>query len=168
MIKNIFNMLEFLENDLADTYAYLKGKSKFPLLSAVYNYMIEHSREHAREIKLLNQELDTTTLNEEKVFAFQSKIKNRLIDRMSQHTDEIYATKDMANSEELLGALYTHLAKQFRKIAKYYNGVANDLDGLAEDEYDHRDQLIKELGKIKDISKIKKIKSETDKKSTTT
>ena len=61
-------MLEFLENDLADTYVLLKDRSKFPVLAAIYNYMIDHSREHADHIKRLHSKSTPPTVDEEKIF----------------------------------------------------------------------------------------------------
>lgn len=163
MISNIFDMLEFLENDLADTYVYLKEKSKLPLLSAVYNYMINHSRRHAEEIKRMHAGLEVATLDEEKVFTFQRNLKLRLTERMHQQTDEIETTRKMADTEEITGQLYTHLAGQFRKIGRFYNGLADNLDSLAEDEYEHKEQLLAELTKLEHLLKAKRLKEEREK-----
>ena len=63
----------------------------------------------------------------------------------------------MAGSEEVFGKIYGKLAKQFKELGRYYTGAAEDLKDLEQDEYDHRDAIMRELPKIEDLIKIKKI-----------
>jgi len=149
MTKHLLDLLEFLEHDLADTYQYLKVRSKISHLSSLYDYMVEHSREHASQIKGKQASLPNMEFDDSTIMLFQKNLKQMLVEYLVDRADDVAVVTKMVDTERLLGDLYGSLSKRFQTIGQAYNGLADTMDRLARDEDDHRKRILKELESLK-------------------
>ncbi len=149
MSQHIFELLEFLEHDLADTYEYLKTRSKIDHLNSTYDYMVEHSRDHAKQVKAMSSGFPSLELDQSAIMIFQKKLKQTLVDYLIDRTDDTAVVAKMTETEKLLGDLYRSISKRFRNIGQAYNGLADTLEKLAGDEDDHQKTVLKELESLK-------------------
>jgi len=150
MDDKIFKLLAVLENDLAATYELVKDKSKLKALDEVFDYMIEHSREHAARILRLRGDIPSAEINETNVKAFQKRLKTAIISHLGRQNAR-ETVQEMITAEEITANLYTSIASYFRNISVYFKLVAEDIEKLANEELDHKEYLEKEAARHKAV-----------------
>lgn len=94
--QQIFKLLALLENDLADTYELVKDQSKLKALNQVFDYMIQHSRDHAARILRLRGDIPSEDIHDTNVIAFQKRLKAAILSHLGKHKDIIEALEKEA------------------------------------------------------------------------
>jgi hypothetical protein len=147
MKTTIFEFLAELERDLAGFYNRLKGLSRFDRSAEIFDFMKDHSEGHSRQIERLNRKHEKPSLDRGFFLQVHEQIKGSLFNEINSAEDFIEALQKVSKAEELVGKLYKILAAHYRDLSAYYRDIASEIDVIAEEEFVHRDMVLRESRK---------------------
>ena len=140
--RELFQLIAQLENDLADFYQELGRVEHFKPFADVFSYMTDHSQRHARQIETMAAGVEFPALNVEPVKEPHERLKTSLHANTTGEDDENEALRQLAHTEEVVGRLYQSMATHYRKRAGAYTDLADQLEALSREEYNHRDTIL--------------------------
>ncbi len=147
MKTTIFEFIAELERDLAAFYGRLKGLSRFGRSAEVFDFMKDHSEGHSRQIERMVQKHEKPSLDRGFFLQVHEQIKGSLFDEITSAEDFIEALQKVSKAEELVGKLYKILSAHYRDLSAYYRDIASEIDAIAEEEFVHRDMVLRESRK---------------------
>lgn len=148
MTEEHLDLIISLENSLAVFYEKLKGLSRVRNSYDILDYMETHSYEHAKDIEALKKSLKKPELQKMLIKDFQEKIKKSVFKEVTKQNELNKILSILANSEEAIGNLYKSIVQYLTKISTYYSEIARKVDVIAEQEYEHRDLILKEISRL--------------------
>ncbi len=140
--RELFQLIAQLENDLADFYQELGQVERLKPFADVFSFMADHSHRHARQIETMAAGAKLPVLNVEPAKELHERLKTSLHARITGAKDENAALRQLAHTEEVVGQLYQSMADHYRKLAGAYTDVADQLEELSREEFDHRDYIL--------------------------
>ncbi|MBU3915477.1 hypothetical protein KKA14_08065 [bacterium] len=147
--KELFEIIKMLEKDLAKFYEKLRKVTQLNEFVEVFELMSKHSSAHSNSIESKFENIKIPELEVESVYKVHSQIKKSLFEKVTSEHDVNKALALLANSEELIGKLYSSIAENYHKTANAYQSASNQLKQLAEDEQKHRDFILNKISDLK-------------------
>ena len=148
MTNEYINFIVFLENTLATFYQRIKNLARLEGARAVLEFMEVHSFEHAKIIEETRERYPKPAVRESMISDFQNNLLNNVLKKISDEKDILSVLKVLADAEDSIGNLYLSMSSLLKKIAGHYVGVANQIEEIAKQEFDHRDLLLKDRERI--------------------
>ncbi len=149
MSDEYLNYIYFLETTLASFYARIKDEDRFSFARMSLEFMEEHSFAHAELIEETMKKHPRPVLPEKILVDYQNFVSRELYKKISTGSSGGVLYTTLAKSEEELGDLYLKFSAHLKALAEHYLEVAGVIDGIAADEYNHRDILINDYENLK-------------------
>lgn len=143
MSIHIFELIENLEIDLANFYSRVKSVVRLRQHVNTFELMESVSRNHAKRVAELENTYNEPKFNKTAVFDMHNKIKEELWDDIVQEKNENIVLEKLAIAEEETGDLYHAISGFYDHMAKYYKGLSQEIEKISNEEYQHRDALLK-------------------------
>jgi hypothetical protein len=105
--------------------------------------MEEISYDHSEKIKDIQKKHTVGAFDRTAFIKIHDKIKNKLWDNVIEEDDENKILKKMGEAEESVGKLYFAVSAYYKKLSEHYDQIATEMDAIANDEFDHKELLIK-------------------------
>ena len=74
----------------------------------------------------------------------QNTITKTVKKEIENERDLTIILKTLADSEEDIGKLYQKISDHMMHLSRYYKELAGEIEKIADEEYDHRDLLLKD------------------------
>lgn len=148
MTNEYINFIVFLENTLATYYQKIKNLTRLEPARAVLEFMEVHSFEHAKIIEDVRGKYPRPIVRESLITDFQNNLLNTVFQKISDEKDILRILEILADSEESVGKLYQSFARLLKKLSDHYLSVAEEIEKIAKQEFDHRDLLLKDRDRI--------------------
>jgi rubrerythrin len=156
MTNEYLNFIVFLENTMATYYQKIKNLPRLEGARQVLEFMEQHSFEHAAIIEKTKKDYPKPSVRESLVADFQNNLLNKVYRQISEEKDILKVLESLAVSEESVGKLYQSLAGLLAKTAEHYTEVAARINEIAEQEFQHRDLLLKDRARLAEKAAPKK------------
>ena len=148
MSNEYLDFIVFLENTLASFYANLKKDTSYERIKTLLDFMETHSFEHAEKIKETKAAYITPELSENEILTYHNDLTKKVTAILASGKNLIAVLEELATSEESLGNLYKKIASVLIDISEHYKKVARVINKIGDDEYDHRDLLLKDRNRL--------------------
>ena len=148
MTSEYINFIVFLENTMATFYQKIKNLARLEGARAVLEFMEVHSFEHAKIIEETRDRFPKPAVKESMIVDFQNNLLNTVLNKISDEKDILKVLTILSDSEESMGKLYQSMAGLLKKLADHYVNVAEQIERIAREEFDHRDLLIRDKQRI--------------------
>lgn len=148
MTNEYINFIVFLENTMATFYQRIKNLARLEGARAVLEFMEVHSFEHAKIIEETRERYPKPVMRESLISDFQNNLLNTVFKRITDENDILAVLTILAESEESMGNLYTSMSSLLKKIAGHYVNIAEQIEMIAKDEFNHRDLLLKDRERL--------------------
>ena len=148
MTNEYLNFIIFLENAMATYYQKIKNLPRLDGVRTVLEFMETHSFEHAAIIEKTKIDFPKPAIRESMITDFQNNLLNKVYRRITEESDILKVLEELAASEESVGKLYQSLAGLMTKMAEHYGAVAARINEIADQEFGHRDLLIKDRERL--------------------
>lgn len=148
MANEYIKFIIFLENTLATYYQKIKNLARLEGARSVLEFMEVHSFEHAKIIEDFAEKNRKPIMRENMIADFQNNLVNTVFKKISEEKDILKALDLLADSEESLGKLYESMSQLLKKMADYNLMIAGIIDEIAQQEYNHRDLLLKDRERL--------------------
>jgi ferritin-like protein len=143
MIQDVYYLLAYLENDLAEFYNKLRRYPRFKAYNDIFEFMEKHSRSHAERVKNMKDDFTMKDFDKNAIIKLQKYWKDVLIKEVCKVKDDDAMLDILAEAEEMAGITYQKIAGEFKRRADRYNKMAEKILKLEQEEYMHRDMLLK-------------------------
>jgi hypothetical protein len=137
-----------LERSLADFYGKFKNEDHLQRIKSTLEFMETHSMGHAERINETIEKMDKPALGSERILNYQNSITGELAADIRDNKDPVYVLKKLAGAEEKLGDLYKNMAAVMLELSDYYRKAAAEVSVIADEEYGHRDILLRDMAAI--------------------
>jgi hypothetical protein len=148
MTNEYIKFIIFLENTLATFYQKIKNLARLEGARSILEFMEVHSFEHAKIIEGMKEEFPKPVMHENMIADFQNNLLDNVFANISKENDILKVLEMLAGSEESLGKLYESMARLLRKTADYHNMIAAKIEGIASQEFQHSDLLLKDRDRL--------------------
>ncbi len=148
MTNEYINFIIFLENTMATYYQKIKNLARLEGARAVLEFMEVHSFEHAAIIEETRDRFPKPAVRESIIADFQNNLLNTVLKKISEEKDILAVLQTLAESEESMGKLYQSMSSLLKKTADHYVSVAEQIESIARQEFDHRDLLLKDRERL--------------------
>jgi len=148
MTNEYINFIVFLENTLATYYQKIKNLARLEPARSVLEFMEIHSFEHAQIIENVRGKYPKPVVRESLITDFQNNLLNTVFKKISDEKDILSVLEILASSEESVGKLYQSFAILLKKLSDHYMSVAEEIEKIAKQEFDHRDLLLKDRDRL--------------------
>jgi hypothetical protein len=148
MTNEYINFIIFLENTLATFYQKIKNLARLEGARNVLEFMEVHSFEHAKIIEGIKEKFPKPVMRESMITEFQNNLLDKVFKKISEEKDILKALELLADSEESLGKLYDSMARLLKKMADHNLMIAEKIEEIARQEYNHRDLLLKDRDRL--------------------
>ncbi len=148
MTNEYINFIIFLENTMATYYQKIKNLARLEGARAVLEFMEVHSFEHAAIIEETRDRFPKPAVRESMIADFQNNLLNTVLKKISEEKDILAVLQTLAESEESMGKLYQSMSSLLKKTADHYVSVADQIESIARQEFDHRDLLLKDRERL--------------------
>jgi hypothetical protein len=152
MANEYLDLIIRLEDDLARFYEMIKKLVRLKMSREVLEYMEVHSYEHARRVEAFKLKNKKPQFSTEAVVQLHDQIINTVQKSIQHEKDILVVLNKLAGSEDSVGKLYTSMAKYLQGLSSYYKIVAEEIDKIAGEEFNHRDLLLENIKRYKDKS----------------
>ena len=149
MADEYLNYIMLLENTLGTYYRKIKNLPRLEGARSVLEFMESHSFEHARIIGEAANTHRKPAIREGMIADFQNNLVEKVFRDISDEKDILRVLEILADSEESLGKLYRSLAELMVRMGDYYREIAGEIEAVAEQEFNHRDLLLKDRDRLK-------------------
>ena len=147
MAVPVFDFISTLERDIADFYLKLRSVAQLSSSTEVFEFMSDHSTGHADTVSRLAGKYIRPELDQDFVRKVHEQIKTTLFNEITAASDLPTAVEKMARTEELVGKLYAVVSDHYAKLADYYSNISKEINVISQEEFQHRDMILKEKGK---------------------
>ena len=134
-----------LEKDIAAFYERLSNAAGFEKFQNIFMKLSEHSHLHADKIGGLVEDFNVPELDLSPMQELQKIVKQRIIQHLNNESDVTVGCQKLADAEDILGKIYLTISANYEKVARSYQKASNQFKKLAQDEQQHRDQLLAEI-----------------------
>ena len=134
-----------LEKDIAAFYERLSNAVGFEKYQDIFLKLSEHSHLHADMIDGLVEDFNIPDLDISPMQELQETVKQRIIQHLNNESDVAVGCQKLANAEDILGKIYLTISANYEKVARSYQKASDQFKKLAQDEQQHRDQLLAEI-----------------------
>ncbi len=148
MTSEYLNYIVLLENTLGTYYQKIKNLPRLEGARSVLEFMEDHSFEHARLIGETAERYRKPVIREGMITDFQNNLTDSVFKKISDEKDILTVLDILADSENSLGKLYTSLADLMGNLADHYRNIAGEIRTIAEEEFNHRDLLMKDRDRL--------------------
>lgn len=148
MTSEYLKFIVFLEKTLATYYQKIKNLPRLEGARNVLEFMEVHSFEHAEIMEDAGKKYVKPAVRDSMIADFQNNLLNSVFKKISDEKDILKVLQILADSEESLGKLYQSISGLLTKIADHYRDVAAEIEKIARQEFDHRDLLLKDMGRL--------------------
>jgi hypothetical protein len=148
MTNEYINFIIFLENTLATFYQKIKNLARLEGARNVLEFMEVHSFEHAKIIEEIKDKFPKPVMRESMITDFQNNLLDKVFKKISGEKDILNALELLADSEESLGKLYDSMARLLKKMADHNLMIAEKIEEIAKQEYNHRDLLLRDRDRL--------------------
>jgi rubrerythrin len=148
MTNEYINFIVFLENTLATYYQKIKNLARLEGARAVLEFMEVHSFEHAKIIEETRGKYPKPIVRESLIADFQNNLLNSVFKEISEEKDILKVLETLADSEESIGKLYQSFSSLLKKLSDHYLSVAEEIEKIAKEEFNHRDLLLKDRDRL--------------------
>ena len=145
---NTSTSLFFSKTPLPTFYQKIKNLARLEGARNVLEFMEVHSFEHAKIIEEIKEQFPKPVMRENMIADFQNNMINSVFAKVSEEKDILKVLEILADSEESLGKLYESMARLLKKMADYNLMIAEKIEGIASQEYNHRDLLLKDRDRL--------------------
>jgi rubrerythrin len=156
MTNEYLNFIILLENAMGSYYQKIKNLTRLEGARAVLEFMETHSFEHAAIIEKMKKDYAKPAARESMITDFHNNLLNKVYRRISEEKDILKILDELAASEESVGKLYQSLAGLMTRTAEHYTAVAARINEIAEQEFGHRDLLLKDRARLAEKAPQKK------------
>ena len=156
MTNEYLNFIVFLENAMGSYYQKIKNLTRMEGARSVLEFMETHSFEHAAIIEKMKKDHVKPAARESMITDFHNNLLNKVYRRIADEKDILTVLAELAASEESVGKLYQSLAGLMTKMAEHYAAVAARINEIAEQEFGHRDLLLKDRERLAEKMSQKK------------
>ena len=129
-------------------YQKIKNLARLEGAREVLEFMEVHSFEHAAVIEEFKQKFPKPVMREHLIADFQNNLVDTVFKKISEEKDILKALELLADSEESIGKLYESMARLLKKMADYNIMIAEKIEDIARQEYNHRDLLLKDRDRL--------------------
>ena len=133
-----------LERTLASFYRETQKKERLSSISSVLEFMETHSDAHAERVEGRIAELPVPSLDAREIADYQNQLTKKVAASIDSGDDIGTILTLMSETEENLGNFYKRIAAKINEMSVHYGRVARIIDMLGDDEYNHRDVLLKD------------------------
>jgi demethoxyubiquinone hydroxylase (CLK1/Coq7/Cat5 family) len=137
-----------LEKTLASFYGKIKNKESLGAIKTVLEFMESHSDGHALSIEESSSKVDCPALNPNDILNYQNSITSEASDFLEEEKDLLKILNKLSDTEEALGDFYKTIAGKMNELSAHYSKVSKIIDQLSEDEYNHRDILLRDKERL--------------------
>lgn len=142
MNEEILNYIILLEKALADFYGGLQREDHMEKVKATLAFQETHSREHAKKITELKETHPIPTLENSLLLDYHNSLIDEIRETIQNENNLKKILQVLAQSEEKIGDAYKKLAASMRERAAFYQAIAEEIDAIGDEEYQHRDLLL--------------------------
>jgi rubrerythrin len=153
MTNEYINFIVFLENTLATYYQKIKNLARLEPARSVLEFMEVHSFEHAKIIEEVRGKYPKPMVRESLITDFQNNLLNTVFKKISNEKDILRILEILADSEESVGKLYQSFSSLLKKLSDHYLSIAEEIENISKQEFDHRDLLLKDRARLASKSK---------------
>ncbi|MBN2080397.1 MAG: hypothetical protein JW838_15610 [Spirochaetes bacterium] len=150
MTDEYLNYIVLLENTLGSYYQKIKNLPRLEGARSVLEFMESHSFEHAELIKETAEKHKKPAIRETMITDFQNNLVEKVFKEISDEKDILRVLETLADSEESLGKLYRSIADLMIRIGDHYREIAAEIAAVADQEFNHRDLLLKDRDRLKE------------------
>lgn len=140
--RQVMDLVAGLERDLADFYQAIGCIDHLRPFADLFSFMADHSAGHAAQIEDVATRVDWPALNTAPITTLHQRLKTSLREQIRNETDEKAVLDALARTEEIVGQLYQSVAEHYRRLAASSAAMADRFDGLAREEFGHRDYIL--------------------------
>ncbi len=133
-----------LEKAVAGFYEILKKEEDLQRINTSLEFMETHSNEHAERIEELADKAIRPELDSNFILNVQNNITEKVREKLMQERDIPVILEILADCEESVGEMYEKISSHMIKLSDYYKNLAGTIKILADEEYNHRDILLKD------------------------
>ncbi|HON77601.1 MAG TPA: hypothetical protein PK544_03855 [Spirochaetota bacterium] len=144
MKTSVFQFIVDLEYDLADFYRRLRSLSHMTGSTELFEFMSEHSLGHGKTVESLEEKYTKPKLDQAFFTHVHGQIKESLFEEVVAAEDMTEALQKISKAEELAGKMYQLIAKHYSELSRYYLEVSKEISLIAEEEFMHRDMVLRE------------------------
>ena len=137
-----------IEEELAEFYNKVKTISRLDSAKDTFQYMVEESFQHAREIEDMKEKFTKPVFQSSAIVDIARKIRESLFTTIVQEKNYNHAIDQMAGTEETIGKIYKSVAAFYSKLSDYYKELSNTIFSIASEETEHQEMLLKKKQKI--------------------
>ncbi len=141
VIDKTIDLLTQLEEDLAAFYERVARLGRFEQARNVFDYMVEHSRLHARAIEGLKKKYPATTVQDAVVIDIMHRIKDTAYERITTGDNFNQLMDDLIETEESVGKMYRGIAGVLRQHADTFREFADRITEIADQEFEHAEKI---------------------------
>jgi len=145
MSNDIFDLLAELEIFIVELYAKAKNLYRLKNFTDTFQLMETVSANHSQKIKEIGDKTKITGFDRSAVINMHHKIRDKLWNDIINENDENEVLRKMSVSEESVGKLYLAISAYYEKISEEYKILSTEIQSIANEEFDHRDGLLKLL-----------------------
>lgn len=149
MADEYLSYIVLLENTLGTYYGKIKNLPRLEGARSVLEFMETHSFEHAELIRESAEKRRKPAIREGMITDFQNNLVDKVFAKISEEKDILRVLETLSDSEESLGKLYRSIADLMVRIGDYYRGIASEIASIADQEFNHRDLLLKDRDRLK-------------------
>ncbi len=143
MSNSIFQLCVELERDIASFYEKVKNVSRYKSNAIILNKMVEESTQHAASMENMAKDIEIPVFNKQIVLTLQEKIKNSLWNEIMNEPDTEVVKQKLAKTEETAGKMYYAISGYLNNLAEYYKKLAKKVEGIALQELNHMESILK-------------------------
>jgi hypothetical protein len=148
MKNEYLDFIIFLENTLASFYANLKNDTTYERIKTLLEFMETHSFEHAKIIKETKVDLKEPELNENLILDHHNNLTKKVLSKITAEKNLPLILQELAATEESIGNLYKKISSRLNELSEYYKKIAGVIGKIGDDEYDHRDLLLRDRDRL--------------------
>jgi hypothetical protein len=143
MALDIFKTLEELELTIVELYSKARSLSRLRPFVETFQMMETVSFNHSQLIREAGEKVSIPTFDKNAILIMHRKMRDKLWNDIMKDEDENSILKKMATSEESVGKLYLAISSYYQKLSDAFKNVSNEIQGIAQEEFEHRDALLK-------------------------
>lgn len=141
---NAFDLIAELERDIVDFYKKVLNVNRFSELKDIFENMEFVSDNHEKSVNEMASRLKQPSFNRQLVFKMQEQIKTNLWNEIMSENDKNVVLEKVAKGEESIGKLYEAISSYYLNVSNYYKEISDHISNMAQEEYQHRDAILKQ------------------------
>jgi hypothetical protein len=146
--KLILKLISLFEKDMAEFYSKLKNVSMLMECAEVFKSMESYSQKHAVHIGSECMPPRISHLSVEPLNRLHNNVKESFLNEIKNESDLQVILKKLADVEDQTGKIYKSIAKHYGKFADNYQKLSDEISGIGDDQFIHRDSILERLAQL--------------------